>query len=509
MLSILATGQARYNTGSITNNINFDNQSTIIGENSGKDLKIGEGVNIIQKNFNNTFVGYKAGQYSIASIENIFIGYQSGSLLNGSNNIMIGKNSDNGILETSYDAISIGRLNKSDNNSVSIGSYNNNLGYFNYVGGNENYLNGNFNLLEGNTNILYNSFQTINLGYNNNSSNIYNSIIYGNENISSNLYKTILLGNNNIFESSNSILLGNNNNLNLTSNSIYIGNNLSNSNYNINIGNTFIKYDNTSNNEILFLGINNKYSSNYLYNNSNLYGLHVAVGFLENDIQNLDNNMTSNSWSSLYIKNGINTDSITFQNYNISNIPNITFSIPNTINDIYISSNINYKLPYLPIDASNLVLSTNNLGELFWKEANILFETDSISKYTTNDLREGNNNLYYTNSRVDSRVYVYFHDNFNNKFNELFYPKINQITADQIDAGTSNKYITNGIINQDIMIFGTLTVNKIQVLGTDIKNETGFNSYIANIINNTSNELMNTIQILMNRIEYLENKLNI
>ena len=32
------------------------------------------------------------------------------------------------------------------------------------------------------------------------------------------------------------------------------------------------------------------------------------------------------------------------------------------------------------------------------------------------------------------------------------------------------------------MIFGTLTVNKIQVLGTDIKNESGFNSYIANII---------------------------
>ena len=44
MLSILATGEARYNTNALNNNLKFDNQSAIVGENAGKDLKIGAAI---------------------------------------------------------------------------------------------------------------------------------------------------------------------------------------------------------------------------------------------------------------------------------------------------------------------------------------------------------------------------------------------------------------------------------------------------------------------------------
>lgn len=525
MLSILATGEARYNNNALNNNLNFDNQSAIVGENAGKDLKIGAA--ILRNNNFNTYVGYKAGESSIASLENIYIGYEAGKLLNGSNNIMIGKNFENGVADTSYNAISIGSLNLSRDNSTTIGIFNKTLGFQNISSGNSNYILGNNNILYGNNNILYNTNNSVNIGYDNNISNINKSFILGNDNISrsgilkNNIYNSIVYGNSNILsDNSNIILIGNNNNLqkskNISSNSIYIGNNLNiSNNYIINIGNTLLKYDNYSNNEILFLGNTNKYNSNYIYSNIDTseigfsnYALHVAIGFTEDRINNIDKYMTLNDWSSLYINDGISTDRLTFANYT-SNIPNISFVLPNIINENMINSNINYVLPYLPNNSSNIVLSTNQNGELYWKEANILFETDTISKYTTDDLKEGKKNLYYTDTRARNVVTSVFVTDFANSFNLNYNDKINSLTLDQVKNGTSNRYISDGVINQDLIIFGTLTVNKIQVLGVDIKNETAFNSYVTNIMQSTSNELMNTINMLLDRIKVLENRLNI
>ncbi len=509
MLSILATGQARYNNSGLTNNLNFDNQSTIVGENAGKDLKIVSDTNI-QKNFYNTFLGYQAGRFSIISSENIYIGFEAGIYLNGSNNIMIGKNYENGISDLSYNAISIGRLNKTFNNSVSIGTSNINTGITNILLGNDNNLLGDDNIAFGNLNNYKNINKSGFIGYNNTLLNINSTFLLGNDNKYSNLVSSMVLGNNNnINNCSNLLVIGNNNILSktLSSNYIIIGNNLSNNaNYLMNIGDTIFKYDNTSNNEILFLGLNNKYNSNY---NSN-YSLHIAVGFTETDIPNIDDWMiNSNEWSSLYIKSGLNTDKITFSNYT-SNIPNITLSAPTQIDEsIIFTSNINYVLPLLPSDTCNVVLSTSNNGHLYWKNADILFSSigDSLSKYTTDQIKQGTSNEYYTNSKAYLAARVQINDIFPNKFDEFYYPKLQTLNIDQIKNGTSNKYITNGVINQDIVIFGTLTVNKIQVLGTDIKNENSFNSYVTNIVSNTSNQLMNVIQTLMNRITYLESKI--
>jgi hypothetical protein len=174
-----------------------------------------------------------------------------------------------------------------------------------------------------------------------------------------------------------------------------------------------------------------------------------------------------------------------------------------------INSNINYILPYLPYNSSNIVLSTNQNGELYWKEANILFETDTISKYTTDDLKEGKINQYYTNTKGYDAAETILRDKFTSYFNPSYNNRINTLTLDEVKNGTSNRYISDGVVNQDLIIFGTLTVNKIQVLGVDIKNETAFNSYVTNIMQSTSNELMNTINMLLDRIKVLENRLNI
>lgn len=69
-----------------------------------------------------------------------------------------------------------------------------------------------------------------------------------------------------------------------------------------------------------------------------------------------------------------------------------------------------------------------------------------IQALNTNKIAESDN-LYYTDKRFDDRLLTK--------------------TLDNIYIGTSNKYITNGIYTNDLLITGTLTVGKIQVLGID------------------------------------------
>lgn len=485
MNNILANGLSRFNSSSVTNNISFDFQSAILGEYAGKDLKIGNNSLSsfeLQRNFYNVFLGYKAGQNSINSIKNIFIGSETGINLNGSNNIIIGKNIDIGLSEYSYNVISIGDDNRTSTYSITIGGGNKNIGFQNILLGKNNNIKGDYNTAIGNDNTL---FGNSNIAFGNNTlSNIEGSIIFGNNNDFANKYNSILIGNS----------------LN------------TNSNFNINIGDTLLRFDNYYDNEILFLGIENKYNSN---------ALNIAVGFLDKDISNLDrfiiNNASNNDVNSLYVKSGIYTDKITIGNYDTSNIT-ISLIPPNISNIAYLPySNFTYTLPlYIPNTDSNIYLTTNSNGEMSWKNFDDIYGNNkflNLSLNSTDQLKEGTSNLYYksylVDARVDSRVSATFRDKFSLYFDDNYNKKLLELNLDSISNGTSNRYIYNGVYNQDLHVFGTLTVNKLQVIGTDIKNENNLNSYIKNMVENTSNDLSAVIQKLVERIVYLENVIGI
>lgn len=180
MNNILPSGFPRFNSGNLTNNITFDNQSTIIGEYAGKDLNLS--INPILRNLNNTFIGLKAGQNSLDVGDTILIGRETGmNLYTGSNNIIIGRDNDEGFLMTMFDVISLGYMNKTADDSISLGSYNTSLGYQNLLTGKHNEVVGYDNINIGNKNILQNVNRSICIGNNNYYMNDSNIIMIGND----------------------------------------------------------------------------------------------------------------------------------------------------------------------------------------------------------------------------------------------------------------------------------------------------------------------------------------
>lgn len=284
---------------SSSENIKFDFNSVIIGQNSGDKLYTSSSTN------NNL---------------NVFIGINSGiNADNISKTILIGENSG-------YN------LNNSKEN-ILIGKYNNNI----------------INKIE-NTNII---------GNNNNisDSNIYYTNIYGiGNNININ-YKNNIYGNYNLINNtSNSLIIGNSNNIintNLYNNYIYIGNNLHDNNEIItNIDNILLKNIDNS----ILIGNENK----------------VGIGYQNNDI----NNSIFNNDNYLYIKNGLTTSNITFNNSdnkslvlkaNNNLLSNIEYVLPNNINNY----NIN----------SNYFLSVNDINELYWYENTVPNDFLNTSNY--------------------------------------------------------------------------------------------------------------------------------
>lgn len=541
MNNILATGESRYLQSTSTTYINFDNESVITGQYAGDDLKIANSTTL-GINYNNTFVGFKAGQFTKEAIRNVFIGAEAGINTNGSNNIILGTNYNDGTDETLYDSLSIGYYNKTSTNSISIGKENESKGYDNillglnqYVKGKRNTLIGFENWVTGNSNIIH--------GIDNNVSNSHNSIVIGNRN---------LYTHSNI--NSNYLIIGNDNYIpanSISSNGIYIGNNVKTDNISLNIGNTMMVFDNTSNREIIVIGKISKYGeysnivcSGYETSNSSNSSncstfvdniLHTAIGYNINDIPELDTfiDNTSNHYGNLYVKHGIYTPKLTLGNHNEEDI-SIRFVLPNKVSsnidtsnidtsnidtsnidtsniDTYYNSNlITYTLPLLPDDTNNVVLSTNSKGELYWTkvDANV-DKIYSLLPKNSDQIAQGSSNLYWNADRVDTKVTSKFLTLFPSNFENAYNAKLQVLNLDQINDGTSNNYIHNGVYNKDLYICGTLTVNKLQVLGVDIKNESSLNNYISNIIQNTSNDLLKNIDDLQRRLQLVEQALGI
>lgn len=456
--NILASGVARFSAGNNAQYLSFEYNSVIVGENSGKSINLS--TESIVRNYYNTFIGYNSGRNSAVTLENTFIGFEAGTNIQyGSNNILIGKNYNNQQLIRLYDAISLGTNNRPGNGSIVCGT--SNLDY------------GNNNIFLGLENLSQNSYHTTHVGTNNTTYNLNDSIILGNDNIikSDTINNDIIvLGNHNIFSNIDTTNL-------LSSSPIFIGHSLYEScNYTVNIDDTFLKYDNYINREIIQFGPGGKY-----YDGCNIQ---MSIGFAKDEINDLDEFIdNSSNYNSLYVKSGIYTDSLSIGSY--ENVSNYNISISVTSN---LTSNIEYILPDYP-HVKNPVLSTNENGEMFWKQVD-------ISNNTTDSLRQGTSNLYYNQSLVDARMSATFY----NKFEQEFTFKMSQYNTDNIVIGTSNKFIENGIFNSDMYIFGTLTVNRLRVLGVDVKNDFGINDYINDIVNTS-------IDKIDKRIDHLDDTL--
>lgn len=485
MNNILPSGLPRFNSATITNNLSFNSQSVIIGEYAGKNLPLG---NLLYKNFFNTFVGYKAGQNTLNSKDTILIGNEAGlNIRNTSNSIIIGHD-DNAIIDaTIIDSIAIGYNREAGTQTITIGYAQNNLGINNISIGRNNYVTGNNNINLGNANLI---------------PNISSSVFIGNNNVSDN---TKL--------SSNIIVIGNQSLKNtgvyfsnlIESEPILIGNNLYNDNrFTVNIGNSFIKYNDYNGLQALILGDET---------------LPVITGVNLNDLNDLNNLMQNNA--SIYARNAIYTDKMILGNMNNPLLHTISL-----VSNSNLSENITYILPSPPESSlinKNVALSLSSNNEMVWTK--LVLNTD--------DVPEGNNNFYYNNDRlnilidnqlknvinqelkdfVDARIEADFYTKFTSYFNLNFNNRLPYVTLDHINNGTSNQMIINGYYGGRLMI-NHLVVNKIEVVGYGNNYSTTQNignneiAVLSESIQNTSNILGRLVNSLTSRLDDIELRLS-
>jgi len=379
----------------LINNIYFNSYgSSFFGEKAGDGLS--------EENKNNTFVGFNSGssELNIISYYNTFIGVNAGKNVgnNSSNNIVVGTNNNRN--QNQKYIITVGLENKTLSGSLTFGHFNENSGYENIVTGQHNTLIANNSIVVGNNNYI------------NNSENHSNCTIIGHD-----------------------ISL--------------------HSNYNLNIDNTFVKYDDLEDSETLFIGFDNKYDN-----------FKTAIGFQKNsaDLHNILN--TCNNDICLYVNQGIYANNISIGD--ITSNSSIFLGVTSNI-----TTNIQYYLPDYPENTHNMFLTLKEDGEMYWKHLQI-----GSTILTTDDLPEGKNNLYFN------------HD----------------ISLDDIQNGVNNNYIKNGIYNRDLVIFGTLTVNKLRVLGVNMKQDTTFDNYLNNLVDSKVFEIEKSLD---DNVSFLNTKLEI
>lgn len=406
----------------LLNNITFNTYgSAFFGENAGSGLSE-------ETNRNNTYIGTNSGSSLLtkASYFNTFIGANSGKNIgnNSSSNIIIGTN-HNGLQNQQF-TISIGLENYTRSQSLTYGHNNINNGQNNVIAGKDNNLQGN---------------------------------------------DILTLGDRNTLKIDKSIVIGNDNNIENTeyghSNCTIIGHDISlYSNYNLNIDNTFVKYDDFEVSETIFIGFDNKYDH-----------IKTVIGYDQSSIE-IENILNScNNDISLYVHKGLIANNIALGSITSNN--SISLGITSNI-----TSNVQYYLPDYPESTHNMFLTLKDDGEMFWKHLQI-----GSSILTTDDLPEGSTNLYFNDTAFDER----------------FEMKTSDISLDNIQNGVNNNYIKNGIFNRDLVIFGTLTVNKLRVLGVNMKQDTTFDKYINNLVESKVFEIEKTID---DNVSLLNTKIN-
>jgi hypothetical protein len=137
-------------------------------------------------------------------------------------------------------------------------------------------------------------------------------------------------------------------------------------------------------------------------------------------------------------------------------------------------------LYFTPQRAGNIAHASNVISMNYTLETSNLI-SHRITRLNTNNISEGVDNLYYTNERFDERLMTK--------------------SLDYIHNGTSNKFISNDIYANSLLVTGTLTVGRIQVLGIDFHNN---GQQVEFATRSEVDELKQLVNSLANRVTALE-----
>ena len=264
-------------------NIKFDYNSVIIGQNAGDKLYTSSSIN----NNLNVFIGINSAKNADNISKTILIGENSGHKLNNSKeNILIGKYNNNNIINRIENTNIIGNKNTISDNDI----------YYTNIYGTSNNINkNNKNNIYGNYNLVNNTSNSLIIGNNNNiiNTNLNNNYIYIGNNLKDNNEIITNIDNILLKNIDNKILIGNNNKVGIgyqnndinnsifnNDNYLYINNGLTTSNI------TF----NNNNNKNLILKANNNLLDNIEYilpNNITNYDINSNYFLSVNDVNEL------------------------------------------------------------------------------------------------------------------------------------------------------------------------------------------------------------------------------
>jgi hypothetical protein len=443
---------------------------------------------------------------SLFSQNNISIGQYSAKIIQGENNVILGTNA--------------GKMAVDINNSVFIGAtaasqIMNGYSLFN-IGNNSISpftINNSLNIGNNNTNLYDNSISigddlyndgSIQIGYNNTNLKIYNSNIFLNDlsigsitniGFKNNLNDDALsIGN---YNSNGNLNIGSSNN-STNSNAIIIGNNINNIDFSLNINNIICAYE-KDDNRLIYLGVG-------IYSN-----IPIIIG------SNINNDNDNNK--QIAIGGTLNIDKLIIKNNN-----NLSITIKGNDN----SPNIIYYLPSIPQNIQNLYLSVNIDGTLEWKEVSNDMITNVITKgnficnninaeiisgigsfiinanlnnNNTDELYEGIQNIYFNNSLITNLFYSIINDlttddikqasihNFyysDDLYTSNFNINIKKISTDYINDGINSRfYHLNDFFNTAFDYLISITTDDIKIGNSNIfYSEDNFNKYSNSIINN-------------------------
>jgi hypothetical protein len=307
------------------------------------------------------------------------------------------------------------------------------------------------------------------------SSNILYNLLYENIQISSNYILNLYQFNNDLSSSSNAFV-----------NNIYDGSNAFVSNMNENMYNLLAYIEQGSNMMIDSLTSNAIDNSNYItYTFENLSN--YLIMNIDNAIYNAD--LTSNDLNYFIdYKSSILTDVIIeASNVLINIIDSNVYNLSNYIdyNNIYysnliinnydISSNTiqdvsNYIITEATIFLSNIDISTNYTSNAIFQMVDEIHS--NINKQTDATIEDLSADIYNISNLYVNTINALTCDDIiegDNKFftSELFYSNIRGLTLDNINNGTSNKYIYDGKYEGNLTISCNLYASNLKVIGTD------------------------------------------
>ena len=241
-------------------------------------------------------------------------------------------------------------------------------------------------------------------------------------------------------------------------------------------------------------GTSNKMIINNTYNNDlKINGTLEANNLLiHNNISLVNNSFYSSEC--LDIANYTNSTSINVLQIGTGDI----MRVENDYNEIFVMKNNgffgNVEEPMYNIDISGTIHSSYFQGDgRFLTNVN-------IGDNDTNQLKEGEKNLYFTKERVydilfssnyySSNPFTHYldevYDNTNDKIGELK-KAIYGIDLDHVVQGSNNKYIVNNIYNDSLVIDGTLTVRQINIIDGDTDYKKIYNDSLYSYPNSAFN----------------------